>query len=126
MRVLVVGSKDWSNYSEIMRQFTLLLEDLKYNEDKSMTLIHGGNQGAENMVSEYVGKVEKFMRQKGYHIKEELFKNSNQKNKSINDYDMMQSDVDFALVFDTKNCKRAHYCIKILQEFEIPTTVIYS
>jgi hypothetical protein len=126
MRVLVVGSKDWSNYSEIMRQFTLLLEDLKYNEEKSITFVHGGNQGAENMVSEYVGKIEKFMRQKGYSIKEELFKNFQQKNKSINDYNMMQSDVDFALVFDTKNCKRAHYCIKILQELEIPTTVINS
>jgi hypothetical protein len=121
---LVVGSKDWSNYSEVMRQITLLLEDLKYSEDKSITFVHGGSQGAENMVTEYVGKVEKFLRQKGYSIKEDLFRNNQNKNKSITDFEMIQNGADLALIFSTRNCKRSIYCAKILQEFEIPTSII--
>jgi len=124
MRVLVIGSRDWDNYPEIMRQITLLLEDAKYYEDKNLTLVHTASKGAEDMITEYVGKVDKFLKQKGYHIKEELFRNSRDIPKSTNDYNMISFGADYAIIFRTRDDKRASYCEKILHEFEIPTKVI--
>lgn len=124
MRVLIIGSRDWSSYPEVMRQITLILEEIKALGDQSVVFVHGGNPGAENMVTEYIGKVEKFLRQKGYSIKEELFKNSYEKNKSISDYDMVASGADLGLVFINDPDKRAQACITMMQEFEIPTKII--
>ena len=124
MRVLVIGSKEWDNYSEVMRQITLLLEDTKYYDDSQLTLVHTASKGAEDMVTEYIGKVDKFLKQKGYSIREELFRNSKDIPKSTNDYNMISFGADYALIFRTHDDKRASYCEKILQEFEIPTKVI--
>ena len=76
MRVIVIGSQDWDSYPDIMRQMTVILEDMKYYEDNKLTLVHTASRGAEDLVTEYVGKVEKFLRQKGISIKEEIFRNS--------------------------------------------------
>jgi len=124
MRVIVVGSKEWSNYSEVMRQITLLLEDVKYYEDNNLTLVHTANKGAEDMITEYVGKVDKFLKQKGYHIKEEIYRNSMETPKSTNDYNMISLGADYAIIFRTQDDKRASYCEKMLQEFNIPYKVI--
>jgi len=124
MRVLIIGSKDWSSYPEVMRQITLILEETKALGDDSVVFVHGGNPGAENMVTEYIGKVEKFLRQKGYSIKEELFKNSYQKYKSINDYKMIEAGADLGLVFTNDRDKRIQACVAMMQEFEIPTKII--
>jgi hypothetical protein len=72
MRVLVVGSTNWKNYNEVMRNMTLEIEDIAAQdlEDKKIVFVHTGLRGAENMVTEYLGKVEKFLRQKGYSVKE--------------------------------------------------------
>jgi hypothetical protein len=124
MRMRVLGSRDWSNYSEIMRQFTLVLDDMKHYEDKNLTVVHSGGRGLEDMISEYVGKVEKFLRQKGYSVKEELFRNSKETPKSTNDYEMISNGADYALVFKAGNDKRAIYCAKMLDEFQIPYEII--
>jgi hypothetical protein len=122
MKVLVLGSNNWSNYSEVIRQFTLVLEDMKYNEDNSLTVVHAGNKGAENMTTEYLGKIEKFMRQKGFSIKEKVSRKP--LNKAANDYDMIVEGGDLALVFSTRDDKRISYCLKVLEEFNVPTKII--
>lgn len=126
MKVLVFGSKNWSNYGDVMRNMTILLEDIKYSgqEINKLTLVHTGGLGAENMVTEYVGKVEKFLRQKGLNIKEELVRIPVGENRSTVDYEIIQNGGDYALVFTTKNDKRTQYCIKMLEEFEIPTKIV--
>ena len=120
MRVIVVGSQDWDSYPDIMRQMTVILEDMKYYEDNRLTLVHTASRGAEDLVTEYVGKVEKFLRQKGISIKEEIFRNSKDVPKSTNDYNMMESGADYALIFRSVDDKRASYCKKLLEEFNIP------
>jgi len=124
MKLLVIGSKDWTSYSDVMRQVTIVLEDMKHTEDTNLTIVHTGSVGAENMVSEYVGKVEKFLRQKGYSIKEQLFRGSNSNSKSINDYEMINAGADFALIFAKDGCKRSFYCTKMIEESGIPFEVI--
>jgi hypothetical protein len=121
MKVLVVGSNEWSNYSEVIRQFTLILEDMKYNDDNNLLVVHSGSKGAENMTTEYVGKIEKFMKQKGFTIKEKVLRGNNKLNM---DYEMISEGADLALVFTTSNCKRSAYFTKILKEFNIPTKII--
>lgn len=129
MRILVVGSKNWVNYNELMRNLTLAIEDASiFNpEDKKIVFVHTGAQGAENMTTEYVGKVERFMRQKGYSVKEELFRkkySGDKIDKITSDYDMITSGIDSALVFIKDSCRRSEYCTRILREFNIPTKVV--
>lgn len=111
MRVLVFGSKNWDNYNELVRQLTVLIDDRKhfFPEDKDYIFVHTGLKGAENMVTEYVGKVEKFLRQKGYRVKEELIRD-----KDINiDYNLIESGPDFSLVFGES--PRNRQCVKLLE-----------
>lgn len=129
MRVLVTGSRDWTDYNEVIRSLTVIIEDMTYYypEERKMTFVHTGQRGAETMVTEYVGKVEKFMRQKGYTIKEEIFKyngTSELQEKFMRDYEMMSSGINSAIIFMKQGCKRSNYFDKILTEFQIPTRVI--
>jgi len=116
MRVLVFGSKEWTDYNELIRQVTVLLDDRKhfYPEDKEYIFIHTGLRGAENMITEYIGKTEKFLRQKGYRIKEELIRD-----KSTNsDISLINSNPDFALIFGES--PRNASCAKILELSNVP------
>jgi len=116
MRVLIFGSKDWIDYNEVMRQITVLLDDRKhfYPDDKEYIFVHKGLKGAENMVTEYIGKTEKFLRQKGYKIKEELIRDKS----SSSDITMIESAPDFALVFGEG--PRNRQCLKLLELVGIP------
>ena len=116
MRVLIVGSKDYKDYNELMRKITVLIDDRKhyYPEDKEYVFIHTGQRGAENMITEYVGKVEKYIRQKGYRIKEELVRDK----ESFSDVSLIESDLDYAIIFG--NFDRGRACIKLLEAYGIP------
>ena len=116
MRALVFGSKDWTDYNDLIRQVTLLIEDNKYHypDDKEYTFIHKGLRGAENMITEYIGKVEKLLKQKGYKIKEELVRDKS----SFSDVTMIESEPTIALVFG--ECPRNKKAISLLQTYGVP------
>jgi hypothetical protein len=116
MKVLVFGSKDWSDYMELIRQVTVLIDDRKhyYPDDKEYTFVHTGMRGAENMITEYIGKTEKFLRQKGYKIKEELIRNK----ESFSDVSLIEEGADFALIFGTSDRNKS--CTKLLEVYGIP------
>ena len=116
MRALVFGSKDWTDYNDLIRQITLLIEDNKYHypDDKEFVFVHKGMRGAENMVTEYIGKTEKFLRQKGYRIKEEIVRDFS----SFSDVTMIESGASIALIFGESS--RNYSCIKILESYGIP------
>ena len=129
MRILIVGSTNWKNYNEIMRQMTLEIEDLSAQdlEEKKFVFVHTGLRGAENMVTEYLGKVERFLRQKGITVKEELYRakwDGNTLQKVTADYDMITSGIDHAMVFLKPGDKRAEYCVRILKEVGVPAIVV--
>ena len=129
MRVLVVGSKNWNNYNEFIRNMTIVIEDISVltPEEKKIVFVHTGLQGAENMVTEYVGKVDRFMKQKGYSVKEELVcskYSGNKVDKITADYDMITSGIDSAIIFVKQSDRRADYCLRLLKEFDVPTKVI--
>jgi hypothetical protein len=116
MRVLIFGSKDWKDYNDLIRQLTVLIDDRKhfYPDDKEYVFVHTGLKGAENMVTEYIGKTEKFLKQKGYKIKEELIRDKT----LFSDVNLIESSPDFALVFG--NSARNKTCISLLESYSIP------
>lgn len=116
MRVLVFGSRDYTDYNEFIRQMTVLIDDRKHwvPDDKEYLFVHKGMQGAENMVTEYIGKVEKMIRQNGYKIKEELVRDKS----SFSDVTLIESSPDFALVFG--DSKRNKVCINLLESYGVP------
>jgi len=116
MRVLVFGSKDWTDYNELIRQVTVLIDDRKhyYPDDKEYIFIHTGLRGAENMITEYIGKTEKFLRQKGYRIKEELVRDKS----SFSNVTLIESNPDFALIFGESS--RNKQCLALLQSYGVP------
>ena len=116
MKVLVFGNKEWSDYNEFMRQMTVLLDDRKHwnPDDKEYIFIHQGGIGAENMVTEYVGKVHKLLKSNGYKIKEELIRD---RSEGIEE-SLILSDIDFALVFGKSY--RTNKCVAYLELYGIP------
>jgi hypothetical protein len=101
---------------ELVRQVTVLIDDRKhfYPEDKEYLFVHKGMRGAENMITEYIGKVEKMIKQNGYRIKEELIRDKG----SLSDANMIESAPDFALVFGESS--RNKMCINLLEAYGIP------
>jgi len=116
MRALVFGSKEWTDYNDLIRQVTLLLEDNKhhYPDDKEFIFVHKGQHGAENMITEYIGKVEKLIKQNGYKIKEELIRDKG----SLSDVKMIESEPTIALIFG--DSPRNKQCMKLLDVYGIP------
>lgn len=116
MKVIVFGSKEWTDYNELIRQVTLLIEDAKhyYPDDNECLFVHKGMRGAENMITEYIGKTEKFLRQKGYKIKEEIIRDKS----SYSDVTMIESNPGIALVFG--DSPRNKQCIKLLEALNVP------
>ena len=116
MRVLIFGSKDYEDYNEFMRQITVLIDDRKhwFPEDKEYLFVHKGLRGAENMITEYIGKVEKLIRQNGYKIKEEIVRDKS----SFSDVTLIESSPDFALVFGKSARNTA--CLDLLESFGVP------
>jgi hypothetical protein len=122
MRTAVFGSKGWSDYADLVRQLTVFIQDSHAVGHNNITFVHTGLKGAETMITEYIGKTEKFLRQKDFKIKEELMRN---KTSIVNDLDIIESGLDFALIF-SDGCKRTLSCLKLLKEYNIPYRVIES
>jgi DNA modification methylase len=122
MKILVIGSKDWQSYNDLMRYMTILIQDATEArpDDKLLTFVHAGSMGAENMVTEYIGKTEKYMRQKGFKMKEEIIRKK--KAFELNDLHLMENGADAAIVFSTKD-RRTRTSIKLLEEFGIPAAI---
>jgi hypothetical protein len=120
MRVGIFGSKEWNSYSDIIRNLTVFIQECHELGHDNIIFIHSGNEGAENMITEYVGKTEKFLREKKFKIKESIMKKDI---SVVKDMHVIESGLEFALVFST-GCKRTVSCQKLLKEYEIPYRLI--
>jgi hypothetical protein len=120
MKVGVFGSKGWADYPNLMRNMTVFIQEAHDIGHDDIVLVHTGLKGAENMITEYVGKTEKFLKQKNFKLKEELYRG---KAPVVNDMAVMDSSIEYAIVF-SDGCNRTKSCIKILKEYGIPTKII--
>jgi hypothetical protein len=122
MRVGIFGSKDWGNYPDIMRTLTVFIQEAHELGHDQIIFVHPAGRGAENMITEYVGKTQKFLREKNFRIKEEIIRGENQILKDMN---IIESGLDFALIFST-GCKRTIACKRIVKEYNIPFQMVES
>jgi hypothetical protein len=127
MRVLVGGSRNWVDYNEIIRKMTVILDEwVSTNpEDRKITFVHTASSPAENMVTEYIGKVEKLIKQKGYSIDEKLFNPKKlSDNSAIRMYDLANLGIDRAVFFIRDSCKQTTSLANISSAMEIPTDIV--
>jgi hypothetical protein len=121
MKVAIFGSYDWNNYMDLVRSMTLFIQESHEIGHDNVVFIHSGKSGAENMLTEYLGKTEKFLKQKNFKVKENLFREKS----NIADLKIIESGIDFALIFSTKD-KRTYSAKKLLEAYEIPYRIIES
>ena len=121
MRVAVFGSYDWDSYNDFIRSMTVFIQDVHELGHDNVIFVHSGKTGAENMVTEYINKTEKFLRQKDFKVKEEFFRGR----AKFANVEIIESGIDYALVFSTQD-KRAVGCKKLLEAYNIPFAVYES
>lgn len=127
MRILVGGSRNWVDYNEIMRKMTVILDHwVSTNpQDKKITFVHTASTPAENMVTEYIGKVERLLKQKGYSIDEQLFRPKKISDSSaVQMYDLASLNIDKAIFFVRDSCKKTTSLANISSAMEIPTEIV--
>ena len=125
MKIGVIGSKNWEDYQTLIRKLTVEIEDWKIaNPDENKIIfVHQGNAGAENMVTEFVGKVEDFMRQKKIHILDKIFRSSS-RDQFTKDLELINSDIDRLIIFAKEPCARSRNAATIVETVDIPYTYI--
>lgn len=127
MRVLVGGSRNWVDYNEIIRKMTVILDQWVSTNpsDKKITFVHTASSPSENMVTEYIGKVEKLLKQKGYSIDEQLFRAKRSSDTSaVQMYDLASLNIDKAIFFIRDSCKKTTSLANISSAMEIPTEIV--
>jgi hypothetical protein len=121
MNIITFVSKEWQDYNLLVRKMTVLIEDtaLNYPEDKNIVFIHTAQNVGENMITEWLGKIKSFMKQKGYTVDEKVVYY-----KKYTDMDIINRGADQAIIFSTKGCQRTTKCANILSISNIPTTIV--
>ena len=120
MRVGIFGSKTWSDYMDLVRHITLFIEQSHHLGHENIIFVHTAQQGAENMVTEYIGKTERFLKQKQFRIKEEIKRN---RGKAVDYFDVIESGIEYAIIFHDGD-KRTQNIPNILKEYNIPFNMI--
>lgn len=105
-----------------MRIMTLFIQEAHEIGHDNIVFVHTDSQGAENMITEYINKTERFLRQKKFKIKEELVRHNTQ---VVKDLGVIESGLDFGLIFTT-GCKRTRSCERLLKEYQVPYRITES
>lgn len=128
MRVFVAGSRNWVDYNEIMRKMTVILDEWVSSDpsDKKITFIHTASSPAENMVTEYIGKVEKLIRQKDYSISEQIIRprRGEQWQGRISIDDISELNLDRSVMFIRDSCKKTQSIASMTSAMGIPTDIV--
>jgi hypothetical protein len=128
MRVLVSGSKNWVDYNPIIRTMAVTLDRWRSTrpDETRITFVHSAASPAENMVTEYIGKVEDLLKQKGYTIDEEIVrvKGDLLVKKSTSMYDLCDKNIDAAIMFVRDTCKRTQTFASIASARGITTEIV--
>ena len=119
MRVAVFGSTDWEDYPDLMRQITVFIQEVSELGHDKLTFVHTGRRGAENMITEYIGKTEKFLNRSHFRLREQLFIDRT----NLSDVNLIESGIEYALVFSTKD-KRTNKAMSLLTAYDIPFRVM--
>jgi hypothetical protein len=126
MKLVVIGSRDWNDYNTFMRKMTVEIEDWRISspDDVQLTIMHiGRREGIEDFVSEYVGKIEDLLRQKGVKISERILRFDSPKIFD-KDFQMLNDGIDKLIIFQKGSCQRSLNAARIASVIGIPTTIV--
>lgn len=125
MKVLIGGSRNWVDYNHVVRKMTVLLEDwVKENpNDRKIVFVHSGSTPAENMITEYIGKIDRLLKQKGYSVDEKIL-NNKKNHLADNIFNPSDLDIDRAIFFIRDSCKKTQSLANISNAMGIPTEIV--
>lgn len=94
--------------------------------DRKITFVHTASSPAENMITEYVGKVERLIRQKGYEIDEQLLrpKHGDRWENKMSIEDVSNLNLDKSVMFIRDSCKKTQNTANIISAMGIPTDIV--
>jgi len=72
-RILVTGSRSWSDYDTVCRGLAVAIETIKKQkpDDKRIVIVHGNAKGADTMAATFVYQFQDYLKEKGYSLVEE-------------------------------------------------------
>ena len=122
MKIAVVGSREWEDYNTLIRKLSIEIEDWIrfYPDDNKLIFVHGGARGAENMVTEFVGKIQSLAKQNKKTITDKVFYSESSDRYA----EIAMSDIDRAVIFQKIPCGKTTKFANIVQEMEIPTVIV--
>jgi hypothetical protein len=126
MRILITGSRDWSDYATFMRGVTVGIDTViaQKPDDKHITIVHGGAKGADTMSETYVSHVSSYLAQKGYQINTEVHKAdwaTQQKAAGpIRNQKMVDLGADVTVAFMHEGSRGTADCVARCQKAGIP------
>lgn len=126
VKIGVIGSKGWEDYQTLIRKLTVEIEDWKINnpDENKIAFIHQGTTASENMVTEYVGKIEDFMRQKKVIVSDKIFRVPSKRDQFAKDFELINSDIDRLIIFAKEPCARSRNAATIAETLNVPYTYI--
>jgi hypothetical protein len=70
MRILITGSRDYTDYDTISRGMVVAIETLiaKFPDDMTITFVHGAAPGADTLADRFAKSARKFLMSKGYQV----------------------------------------------------------
>jgi len=116
MRILVTGSRHWSDYNKVIRGLTVAIDELstKFKDDKTITIVHGGARGADSLAADFVVNTRSYFAGHGYTIKEEVHPaNWNKYGKGagpIRNQEMVDAGADICVAFLAPNSRGTKDC----------------
>lgn len=141
IRILVTGSRYWSDYAKVAHALSATVMELiqKNPDEKKIVIVHGDCParaewkdgkfikyvGADHYASEWTNKVQRSMKVRGYDIKQEKHPANWQKNNRgagmIRNQEMVDLGADVCLAFILDNSSGATHCAERADEAGIDT-----
>lgn len=67
-KILVTGSRDYSDYPTVMRAVAIAIHDLAKAGASEITILHGNAPGADSMVVEFINKEDRTLAKHGVRV----------------------------------------------------------
>lgn len=131
-RILVTGSRDWTDYDTICRGLTVAIETVIADrpDDFTITLVHGNAKGADLLADRFMRNARKFMLTKGFTIVIEPHNADWEKwGKSagpVRNKEMVDLGADVIVAFIKNNSRGATHCLSLAEKAGIKTLVYRS
>jgi hypothetical protein len=128
-RILVTGSRDWTDYDTICRGMTVAIETVIADrpDDFNLTLVHGNAKGADLLTDKFMRNARKFLATKGYNVLIEIHNADwdtwGKSAGPIRNKAMVDAGADVVVAFIKNNSRGATHCLGLAEKAGIKSLV---